>query len=52
MKTRSCAEKVALLSCMLWVFFGSYQYPENPQVDPVVLVQPLAVDLEPLAGKK
>lgn len=37
---------------MLWVFFGSYQYPENPQVDPVVLVQPLAVDLEPLAGKK
>lgn len=32
--------------------FCFYQYPEDPQVDPVVLVQPLAVDLEPVTGKE
>lgn len=47
-ETHPCAAKVAFGR----LHFVFYQYPENPQVDPVVFVQPLAVDLEPVAGKK
>lgn len=52
----SCAEEAELFTgtscCVCVCVCFLYQYPEDPQVDPVVLVQPLAVDVQPVAGEE